>query len=71
MDPKVVQKVDQEYGPFDWRLPYAHAIYWAEAYRLRTNANTNGCGHAAPVHFSDACRWPALSAGSSPARSPT
>jgi hypothetical protein len=30
MDPKIVQKVDEEYGPFDWRLPDAHAVYWAE-----------------------------------------
>ena len=21
--------VDEEYGPFDWRLPQAHAVYWA------------------------------------------
>ncbi len=33
MDPVIIQKVDQEYGPFDWRLPDAHAIYWAELYR--------------------------------------
>jgi len=39
MKPAIIQKVDQEYGPFDWRLPTAHAIYWAEAYRQRTNAN--------------------------------
>jgi hypothetical protein len=30
MDPKIVQQVDEEYGPFDWRLPDAHAVYWAE-----------------------------------------
>lgn len=30
MDPKLIQKVDEEYGPLDWRLPDAHAIYWAE-----------------------------------------
>lgn len=28
-DPAVMQEVDQEYGPFEWRLPEAHAIYWA------------------------------------------
>ncbi len=33
MDPKVMQKVDEEYGPLDWRLPDAHAIYWAEVGR--------------------------------------
>ncbi len=35
MDPEIIQKVDQEYGPFDWRLPDAHAIYWAELYRQK------------------------------------
>ncbi len=29
IDPEFAKKVDQEYGPFDWRLPEAHAIYWA------------------------------------------
>jgi len=29
MDPKFLAEVDKEYGPLDWRLPYAHAIYWA------------------------------------------
>jgi hypothetical protein len=34
MDPKVIEKVDQDYGPFDWRLPDAHAVYWAEMGRI-------------------------------------
>jgi hypothetical protein len=29
MDPKLMQEVDQRYGPLEWRLPEAHAIYWA------------------------------------------
>jgi hypothetical protein len=29
IDPVLAQKVDAQYGPFDWRLPEAHAIYWA------------------------------------------
>jgi hypothetical protein len=29
IDPVFAQKVDAQYGPFDWRLPEAHAIYWA------------------------------------------
>jgi hypothetical protein len=41
MDPAVIQKVDEEYGPFDWRLPDAHAVYWAELYR-QIAADTNG-----------------------------
>lgn len=30
MDPEVMQHVDAEYGPLDWRIPESHAIYWAE-----------------------------------------
>jgi len=29
MDPKLMKEVDEKYGPLDWRLPEAHAIYWA------------------------------------------
>lgn len=29
MDPKVMQEVNEKYGPLDWRLPDATAIYWA------------------------------------------
>ncbi|HEV2210448.1 MAG TPA: hypothetical protein VG167_16865 [Verrucomicrobiae bacterium] len=29
MDPEFMKYVDQEYGPLEWRLPEAHAIYWA------------------------------------------
>ena len=29
MDPVFAQRVDGEWGPLDWRLPEAHAIYWA------------------------------------------
>jgi hypothetical protein len=28
IDPVFAQKVDGQWGPFDWRLPEAHAIYW-------------------------------------------
>jgi hypothetical protein len=28
MDATFAKQVDAEYGPFDWRLPEAHAIYW-------------------------------------------
>jgi len=30
LDPAVMLEVDRHYGPFDWRLPEAHAIYWAD-----------------------------------------
>lgn len=29
MDVRLMKKVDDEYGPLDWRLPETHAIYWA------------------------------------------
>jgi hypothetical protein len=29
MDPVDMKAVDQQYGPLEWRLPEAHAIYWA------------------------------------------
>ncbi len=29
MDITVIQQVEEEYGPLEWRLPEAHAIYWA------------------------------------------
>ena len=29
MDPAIMQEIDELYGPFDWRLPDAHALYWA------------------------------------------
>jgi hypothetical protein len=29
MDPEFMKEVDERYGPLEWRLPEAHAIYWA------------------------------------------
>ncbi|MFH0909354.1 MAG: hypothetical protein V1929_11375 [bacterium] len=29
MDPAMMEQVDRLYGPLDWRLPQAHAIFWA------------------------------------------
>jgi hypothetical protein len=29
MDPVLMKQLDEEYGPLEWRLPEAHAIYWA------------------------------------------
>ena len=31
MDPQFMKDVDERYGPLEWRLPEAHAIYWAAA----------------------------------------
>jgi hypothetical protein len=29
LDPQFMKEVDERYGPLEWRLPEAHAIYWA------------------------------------------
>ncbi len=29
MDPVFMKQVDERYGPLEWKLPEAHAIYWA------------------------------------------
>jgi hypothetical protein len=29
LDPKIMKEVDERYGPLEWRLPNAHAVYWA------------------------------------------
>ncbi len=29
MDPQFMKDVDARYGPLEWRLPEAHAVYWA------------------------------------------
>lgn len=29
MDPALMKEVNERYGPLEWRLPEAHAIYWA------------------------------------------
>jgi hypothetical protein len=38
MDPEIMKKVDEDYGPLDWRLPETLGIYWAEVGRLKSNA---------------------------------
>lgn len=39
MDPVLMKKVDEEFGPLEWRLPEAHAIYWASAGLERATNN--------------------------------
>ncbi len=36
MDPQLMKAVDELYGPLEWRLPDAHAIYWAELGRRKS-----------------------------------
>ncbi len=40
LDPKFMKSVDEKYGPLDWRLPEAHAIYWASL-GLQRSKDTN------------------------------
>ncbi len=35
MEPRLMKDVDELYGPLEWRLPDAHAVYWAEVGRRR------------------------------------
>ncbi len=30
LDPEFMHHVEEHYGPLDWRLPEAHALYWAD-----------------------------------------
>jgi hypothetical protein len=39
IDPQFAKQVDTEYGPFDWRLPEAHAIYWGARGLAAAKAN--------------------------------
>jgi hypothetical protein len=58
MDPEIIQKVDEEYGPFDWRLPDAHAVYWAELYRQKADptANLSRTSRTRPTDDTDTLR---------------
>ncbi len=39
MDPAIMKDVGERYGPLEWRLPEAHAIYWAAVGLERAKAN--------------------------------
>lgn len=41
MDPVFAEQLNQKYGPFDWRLPEASAIYWA-AFGLKMADDSSG-----------------------------
>jgi hypothetical protein len=48
IDPAFAQKVNEAYGPLDWRLPEAHAIYW---YALGLKNATNNPGAIKSTDF--------------------
>ena len=37
LDPARLRRIDAQYGPFDWRLPEPHIIYWASLGKLHGN----------------------------------
>jgi hypothetical protein len=39
MDPGLMKELDERYGPLEWRLPEAHAIYWAAEGLKRADEN--------------------------------
>jgi hypothetical protein len=47
IDPVFAERMDKEYGPFDWRLPEAHAVYWGG------KALDEGAKHPDKVNTSD------------------
>jgi len=57
MDPAFIQEIDQTYGPLDWRLPDAHAIYWADlGVRNGTQEDKNIIRRQAYAIMQQACR---------------
>ena len=60
MDPALMLALRDKYGPFDWRSPYPHAIYWAtrgmtklDELELRTIAKFREFGKAVPNPYED------------------
>jgi len=47
MDPALMQQIDEEYGPLEWRLPEASAIYWAAEGLKRAAENPTRIGTSA------------------------
>ncbi|HTY88768.1 MAG TPA: hypothetical protein VMB80_14970 [Candidatus Acidoferrum sp.] len=39
LDPAFAEKLNEQYGPLDWRLPEAHAIYWGADGLEKAKAN--------------------------------
>ena len=61
MDPAIIEKVDKDYGPLDWRLPDAHAVYWAELGRLKAkDKEQETVRRSIYQSLQQACLWGAL-----------
>ena len=65
MDPAFAKKVDEKYGPFDWRLPEAHAIYWG-ARGLDSGEGKSRQGEGGRLDHAAAHHLPVHAAGVSP-----
>ena len=69
MDPEIMKEVDDTYGPLEWRLPEAHAIYWAAmglkaASEKSVEDQAGRSDHPAPGDLSiDAIEFSARAAG--------
>jgi hypothetical protein len=44
MDPELMKQIDEQYGPLEWRLPEASAIYWAAEGLRRAEQNPTRIG---------------------------
>ena len=71
MDPVLMKQIDDEYGPLEWRLPEAHAIYWAvkglEVIKQKEGTiDPDESVKLYRVVFINPCTWPSSAAGSSP-----
>jgi hypothetical protein len=45
--PEMMQKIEQTYGPLDWRLPETHSLYWAwrGLHSVAAGKDTSSCDH--------------------------
>ncbi len=43
LQPGVMRTLDEQYGPFDWRLPATHAIYWGYTGRQARKGRSAWC----------------------------
>ncbi|MCF7847211.1 MAG: hypothetical protein K9M45_00050 [Kiritimatiellales bacterium] len=58
LDPETMQMLDKTYGAFDWRLPQAHAVYWAWHSRSCARSGFDKAAASRMINQSilDACR---------------
>ncbi len=52
MDPRFMQKLMEEWGPIDWRLPVAHSLYWATRGRMLATEADDTIHYDRLIYFS-------------------